>query len=230
MKEADLYPPVKSWLEDSGYEVYSEVKLKHAGMKRADIVARLSPATTIVELKTTLSIDLVEQAFFWKRFAHYIYIAIPKRKKPLPTFIEKLLRDNKIGVLEVDLKRLKLNPVVKIPAKYNRPIFKKYDWDDQLLPEHQTWVPGGSAGGGYVTTYRLTMQDVKTYLKRQRRFDKQNDGWLMIKDILDHCETHYRNPKSSLSKALRTFEHEWCECKKEKGRLWFRYKGEEQCL
>lgn len=69
-------------------------------------------------------------------------------------------------------------------------------------------LKGGHSGGGYITTYRITMNKVQDYLKRE-------GGWRSIKDILDHCETHYASPRASLAKALQDFEDDWCEMKKE---------------
>lgn len=86
-------------------------------------------------------------------------------------------------------------------------------------------MQGGSTGGGFYTPYRGTMQNVRELLERRRKWPGANgdpDGWLTISEILDHCETHYASPKPSLSSALRSFEGDWCEWKKENGKLWFR--------
>lgn len=41
LKESDLFPPIKEWLQERGWEVYSEVSVE----KRADIVRRPLRAT-----------------------------------------------------------------------------------------------------------------------------------------------------------------------------------------
>lgn len=102
---------------------------------------------------------------------------------------------------------------------------------------------GGQKGGGYVTPYRVTVDKVKEFLdnaKNKKRFglywyedgkmidlkDRAVDGWVDIKTILEYCETHYASPKASLAAALIKYENEWCECKKFKNKLHFRYIGE----
>ena len=206
MKESDLFNPIKEWLEDRNYEVFAEVA---AFRGRADVVGRINKCICVVEMKTSLSLDVIEQAINWKPYAHYIYIAIPKRKTPIRHFLEVLLRNQRIGILEVD-KRGWIYQSSR--AYFNRPYMldkgsKRYDWDNILKEEHKTWLVGGSAGGGYVTDYKITIEKVKTYLRRQKE-------WVSINDILDHCETHYGSPKSSLASALLKFENEWCEVEK----------------
>jgi hypothetical protein len=214
IKESDLYQPVKRLLEGIGYEVYAEVEVRGA-RGRADIIAYNKPAVCIVEMKTSLSIELIEQAYMWLPYGHYIYVAIPYRKKGMPKFMTKLLSNFGIGVIEVDRYGYAR---VTVRARFNRPKHKK-DWSKILLPQHQTWVEGGTNGGGYVTPYKLTIERVRQYLSRNPH------RWFSMQEILDHCETHYSNPKNSLSKALREFEHAWCETRIEKRKLQYRIKG-----
>lgn len=228
IKEEDLFDPLKEWLEKREYEVFTEVSPKFSP-NRADIVARRRPAITIIEMKTSLTLELLDQAYHWKNFAHYIYVAIPKRTRSIPYLVSDFLRKNRIGLLEVNLKNKRV--VKRISAKFNRPFHKNVDWNKELLPEHQTWVKGGNAGGGYVTPYKLTINHVKEMLKNRKHMTKYNkrlnpEGWCTIKEILDHCETHYASPKNSLANALLNYEYEWCESKKENGKLWLRYKDE----
>ncbi|MCR8860367.1 hypothetical protein NQ113_24665 [Bacillus pseudomycoides] len=224
LKESDLFEPVKEWLEEQGYEVFSEVSPKYAGNRRADIIGKHGPAIAIVEMKTSLSLELLDQAYFWKRLGHYIYVAIPRRTKQVPVIIKEFLKKEGIGLLEIDMKSKWIYQREK--AKFNRPFYRIH-WEEELLLEHKTWLTGGSAGGGYVTTYKLAMEEVKGFLKRQYGRDKMektnHEGWRTLKEILDHCETHYSQPKPSLSQALRKYEADWCECKNEKGRVYFRY-------
>ena len=216
MKESDMYPILRDYLESRGYSVYAEVEprqvLNHYG--RADIIAYSKPAVCIVEMKTSLSIDLIEQAYRWIPYVHYIYVAVPKRKKPIPTFVRKMLSQFKIGILEVDQRWGSVHTTLL--ARFNRP-HVKIDWDKELLPQHQTWAPGGSTSdSGYVTPYKLTIERVTYLLKRNPH------RWFSIREILDYCETHYKNPKSSLANALMKYESDTFECKIIDGVLKFR--------
>lgn len=227
-KESDMFPYVKKFLEDSGHTVYSEVE-RGPGGKRADVVAVLGPSVTVVEMKTTLSMEVIEQAYYWIGHANYIYIAIPKRKRRISDFVHKFLRSHNIGLLEVPVGRehlLQPNMSLEyymmcIPSRFSRMRGRgrSVDWKKILKPEHQTWLEGGSNKGGYVTDYKITIQGVKKFLSIRPK------QWFTMAEILHHCETHYSSPKNSLAKALIEFENDWCETKKEGNRRMFRYKG-----
>ncbi|AWO74949.1 hypothetical protein C1N76_10900 [Geobacillus thermoleovorans] len=214
IQEQDLFDPIKKWLEEKGYEVYAEVELPSG---RADIVAVHGPAKCIVEMKTSLTMELIEQAMRWLDFAHYVYIAIPQRKKYIPVFVQNLLREKRIGILTVDFHYNYVRHYM--PARFNRPAkkLKWFKWEDYLYEEQKTWVKGGVNNGGHVTPYKLTIKKVQEYLYWQR-------DWKSIREILEHCETHYAHPKPSLTKALLDFENDWCEAKKENGVWFFRHK------
>ncbi len=210
MKEEDMYEPIKRWMEERGFTVYPEVECRHRN-GRADVVVTNGPLVGVVEMKQSLSLDLIEQALRWRGYAHYIWIAIPYQPKSYKKFVTMVLRDYGIGVLTIS----KFGSVWpdKMPklARSTLPYLR-----DALTEHHQTSeVKGGQSGGGYITPYRITMNQIRRYL------DEAND-WRTIKDILDHCETHYASPRASLAKALWQFEASWCERKKEGGRLYFR--------
>lgn len=222
MQEQDLFDPIKEWLEEKGYEVYAEVEMPFG---RADVVGKNHPAYCVVEMKTSLNLEVISQAIRWQGMFHYIYIAVPRRRRPIPAIANKILHENRIGLLEVDVNYV----WTRIPARYNRPYYpysKKIS--KYLYEEQKTWVKGGSNEGGYVTPYKITMSRIKEYLKRQRYryhgIEEEDGGWRTINEILEYCETHYQNPKSSLAKALQDFENDWCESKKENGKLFFRHK------
>lgn len=218
MKETDLFQPVKEFFEAEGYTVYSEVE---CGPGRADIVAVNGSVLAVVELKTTLSLELYLQALRWKGFANYVYIAVPRPKKGHGREVDDILQHEGIGMFTVrELERgrpradLELYPSAKFMRRISPALM------NALREEHRTWAPGGTNSGGYVTDYKLMMQRVKNFLQGVHNWD----GWAPLSLILDHCETHYANPKQSLAKALLTIEAGWCETKKENGRLYFRYK------
>ncbi|WP_435141109.1 DUF2161 domain-containing phosphodiesterase [Pseudopelagicola sp. nBUS_19] len=74
LKETDLYPPVKAWLQLRGYEVKAEIGL-------ADVVAYRSGADPIVvELKTSFSLTLLQQAVDRQSVTDAVYVAVPRWK------------------------------------------------------------------------------------------------------------------------------------------------------
>jgi hypothetical protein len=256
LKETDLYEPVKRWLEERGLTVYSEVSPDRT-MKRADIVGIDSNVSYVVELKTSLSLDLLDQAIYWSRrkYANYIYIAIPwnkpsKRHHVKHWLIEHLCREFNIGIIFVNrpnglIQNFHVGDEPYIKGKFIR-INKEHNFQTVIekfkVDYEKSNLPGGHNGGGYVTEYRSTINRVKELLETLRTgkgwvslWWHQNgklidlrksttEGWIDINTILDYCETHYASPKPSLSKALREFEWEWCETKKEGRKLYFRHK------
>jgi len=72
--ETELYAPVKSWLEEMGYEVKAEVGA-------ADVVAlRDGDAPLVIELKTGFSLTLLQQAVARQAITDQVYVAVPRWK------------------------------------------------------------------------------------------------------------------------------------------------------
>ncbi len=99
--ETALYAPVKSWLEGQGYVVKSEVgPADVVGMRGVDEVL-------IVELKTTFSLTLLQQAVARQAVSEQVYVAVPRwnGKAGWRTFKGNigLCRRLGIGVLSVRL-------------------------------------------------------------------------------------------------------------------------------
>lgn len=71
--EVDLYKPVKEYFTQQGYDVHGEVnECDVAGVKEQELV--------LIELKLSLSIDLLIQATKRQRLTNEVYVAIPKPK------------------------------------------------------------------------------------------------------------------------------------------------------
>ena len=97
MREADLYPPVKRFLERQGYEVKGEVGA-------ADVVAvRGDEAPVVVELKLGFSLRLFQQGVERQGVAGAVYLGIarPKRTRDLAANVA-LARACGLGVLAVN--------------------------------------------------------------------------------------------------------------------------------
>jgi len=69
--EVDLYEPIQQYFFKQGYIVHAEVN-------DCDIVAIKEEELIIIELKTSLTIDLLIQATKRQRLTKNVYIAIPK--------------------------------------------------------------------------------------------------------------------------------------------------------
>ncbi len=98
LKETDLYPPVKHYLQQQGYQVRGEVN-------GCDIAATKGEQLLVVELKLGLSTTLLVQAIERQRLTDLVYVALPK---PSPrewrrrwSGLQRLLRQLELGLLLV---------------------------------------------------------------------------------------------------------------------------------
>ena len=95
MAEADLYPPVKRFLEKQGYLVKGEVR-------DCDVVAvRGDEAPVIVELKTRFSLELLLQAVDRQAMSDAVYLAFGPPKRRQKSDILMLCKRLGLGVLIV---------------------------------------------------------------------------------------------------------------------------------
>jgi hypothetical protein len=159
MQETDLFAYLRDYFEANPYNViYTEVV--GVGCGRPDIVVLNNNIVTVVEMKTTLSMKLIEQAFNWRYVANYVYIAIPRGRKPIATFVNRLLREYGIGILQIDVRdsstlqwytenNEKLNDFVTESLKPK--LFRnktKINWKSKLkdMFKYENNVSGGNVG------------------------------------------------------------------------------------
>ena len=99
LKETDLYPPVKAWLEGQGYEVKGEIGA-------ADVVAtKAGVEPLIVELKRAFSLALLHQGVARLAVTDSVFLCVerPRNWKALQANI-KLCRRLGLGVMTVRAK------------------------------------------------------------------------------------------------------------------------------
>ena len=71
--EVDLYKPIKEYFTQQGYVVHGEVN-------ECDVAAVKEQELVLIELKLSLSIDLLIQATKRQRLTNEVYVAIPRPK------------------------------------------------------------------------------------------------------------------------------------------------------
>ncbi|MHC0037527.1 DUF2161 domain-containing phosphodiesterase [Pseudoneobacillus sp. C159] len=116
--ETDLYPPIRNYFSRKGYDVYGEVE-------HCDIVAVREAELIIIELKLSLTVDLLVQATNRQRLTDQVYIAIPKPKTKLNSKkwhdLLHLVRRLELGLIVVSfLKSGARTDVVFEPTPFDR--------------------------------------------------------------------------------------------------------------
>jgi len=156
--EQDLYAPVRDFLIENGYNVKAEVGY-------CDVTAFKEDHFLVVEMKTTLNLDVILQAVIRQRVADIVYIAVPKKGKVLYTKRWKkichLLRRLEIGLLLVSIRgeHAMVEEALK-PEPFNRKIskgtsgLKKGLILKEFSRRHGDYNIGGSTRTKLVTAYR----------------------------------------------------------------------------
>lgn len=160
MKEADLYPDLKAFLEGQGYEVKSEIGA-------CDVMAlRGGEAPLIVEMKLSFSLALVMQGVARQSLFDTVYLAVPQPKKGWPARykdIVALCRRLGLGLLAVHPGQGVEAHLDPGPYQPRRNVARA----GKLLREFQRRVgdpnQGGSTGVKRMTAYR---QDALRCLNR----------------------------------------------------------------
>lgn len=72
-RESELYPPLKAWLEQNGYEVHGEVL-------NCDLAARRGEELVLIELKRAVNLELLLQLVRRQEAEAAVYAAVPAPK------------------------------------------------------------------------------------------------------------------------------------------------------
>lgn len=147
MKETELYPPIKRFLEGQGYEVKSEIG-------GCDVFAvRGAESPVIVELKRGFTLALLLQGIDRQAVTDAVYIAVAEPKRAMRNDLVKLCRRIGLGLITIRGRSLE---VVTDPAPY-RPR-KDAARKGLLLKEFARRAgdpnEGGSARRPLMTAYR----------------------------------------------------------------------------
>jgi hypothetical protein len=221
MKETELWPPVEKLLIGSGMEIFKEVPV---GWIRPDIVCRRHNIITVLEMKTSLSLQLLEQVHNWYCKAHYVYAVVPENlhTRTQNNYARSLLRKDRAGLIIVPISRdyfthdeILQDARIEFPAKLHRKI--DTDWNKYLLDIYKgaNVIPGTNRE--YMTPYKDMILQVERFVKRQ-------DKPVSLNQILKHIEAvnkHYANPKSGLYNALTRFERDRFKAELIGGKLYF---------
>jgi Uncharacterized conserved protein len=166
MREADLYLPVKSFLESQHYEVKGEIR-------ECDVLAiRGDEEPVVVELKLSLNLGVIMQAVDRLALTSKVYIGVPVRCGALNkrrTPIVKLLRILGLGLLSVDPDPETGSVEVLLDPGEYRPRPSKHR-QERLLGEFVRRVGDPNLGGsetrrGVMTAYRQRALAIGRFLQ-----------------------------------------------------------------
>jgi len=166
MQEVDLYPPLKHFLTQQGYEVKGEVQ-------HCDVIAvRGDEPVVVVELKLSINMTVVLQAVDRLQISDTVYIGVPKGigvLKKQRKQIVKLLRMLGLGLMVIDpAAALGSVDVLCDPGEYKPRQTKQRR--HRLLGEFMHRVGDPNAGGstvrrGIMTAYRQKALAIAEYLQ-----------------------------------------------------------------
>lgn len=164
MRETELYPPLKAFLEAQGYAVKGEVN-------GCDIAAvRGDEPPVIVEMKTNFSLSLVLQGIARQGLSDRVYLAVPPFSGRGPKQRESLQLCRRLGL---GLLAVRPGPKPEVealldPAPYRPRLRKRLA--ERLLREFQRRVGDPNAGGSnrrkLMTAYRQDALRCAAFLQR----------------------------------------------------------------
>ena len=152
IRETELYAPLRDYLEGQGYEVKSEIL--HCDM----VALRGDDPPLIVELKSTLNLELVLQAADRLKVSESVYIAFPasaplwrNRWKRVRTLCQRL----GVGIITLDLKsgrvKVRLDPLPYRPRENRQRKHRLLAEFDKRVGDPNT---GGMSRQPIITAYR----------------------------------------------------------------------------
>ena len=177
--EKDLYAPVRDYLLQQGWNVKGEVKY-------CDVAAVKDDTFLVVEMKTSLNLDVILQAAIRQRTADVVYISVPKNSRILFTKRWKnilyLLRRLEVGLLLVDMKfeSPRVEEALK-PEPFSREMSRRLSGKrkNMILKEFNArygdYNTGGVTGEKLVTAYRELALHIAALLEK--------NGKLSIKQL-----------------------------------------------
>lgn len=164
IRETDLYPPLRDWLENNGYHVHAEVG-------DCDIAARRGEELVLVEIKRAINLDLLLQAVRRQEADASVYVAVPapdtvdKRWRELMRLLKRLELGLLVVYLESALPRVELafHPV---PQERRRRKTTTQSLLSEMSGRSLSLNQGGSNRRPVMTAYREQALGVAVALER----------------------------------------------------------------
>lgn len=192
--ETVLAKAVVDWLGAEGWEVYPEIETVQGG-PRADIVATKGETIWAIEVKRSLTFELLGQADRWKSYAHRVSVAVPNSlrharengaKRHGEAVAKRAMRAEGIGLIRLDFSYPEAMEVSRFGGiepedREDPPNLQRLQ--ETLTPHHKGFAQAGNAQGRRLTKFGLTAM-------RVREFVQARPG-ATIKEVVDGIEDHH---------------------------------------
>lgn len=173
------------------WRVYQEVTGRGG---RADIVATQGPFVWVVECKIRFGLDVLAQAWGWRKYAHFVSIAVWSARRSWSTFGSRVLADYGIGCLVVDEHAVHEHMPPAFLRRANTEELR-----GRLTPDLEAYgAQAGNADSHFYSRFKQTCTEVQ-------RFVKLRPG-CTLKQVIEGIRHHY----ASTSSARASLAH-WME-------------------
>jgi len=191
IKETDLAKALIASFDGTQYEIYQEVETL-VGI--ADVVLKHANFLWAIEVKTSLSLQVLGQAFENKQLYHYSSICVPRVRANKGTAVaEKFCRDHGIGIFHARIDTCHNAAVETLRPRINRHARVK---NVRLSEIQKTYADAGNSNGDRWTPFNQTVNELKRYVTR-------NPG-CRLKDAMAEIGHHYASIGSATS-SIRTW-------------------------
>lgn len=191
LTEADLARYIVGYFQNLQWEVYQEVQLSQQG-SRADIVVTQGKLVGICECKQALGMPVLEQAFEWKPYAHFVWVATWYKSRT-GMLISRIVKDYGFGHLDHGVFHAESNSTrerVK-PVLLRRPPNLEL-LTQKLRPEHKAgFAEAGGNSGGHFTPFKETCGNLV-------RIATDKPG-ISLREALGEFKHHYSSVKSAVA-------------------------------
>lgn len=190
LTEAYYAEAVVAHFEELGYDVYKEVGFG-GGSIRADIYCKKGNETIAIEVKTSLNLKVIDQAYRWRPYASKVYVAIPYQKYRYYKIAAQICEDYGFGILSIYREGrhgIKDLIVEKVEALTNR------EPKEPELFEEQKDSEAGTNSGKFVTPFKITCTKLVNLIREK--------GPMPLKTATSLIKHHYKND-SSANQSLR---------------------------
>jgi hypothetical protein len=183
MKEIDLYPPIKTWLQERLFTVYPEVSFVH---RTVDVIGIGAEIVVGIEMKLCLSRKLLTQASILPLACHRAYVAVASKPRSI-----EYARTMGIGVLRI----VGTNVEMLLESKEHEP----HEYREKRLRNLCSRMSTEGMGGAPCLDGIGPAQDCKRRVDEYRKTNSKA-SWV---NVYENVPNHYANAKS-MANALTT--------------------------